>query len=288
MSDANARPRYPFVCVDVTGPDVELASSHLFDLGALGIEEKGEASVVLLASFETEGGARAAVRQLPEAWSPRFGEVVGDDWRDQWKHHFEPFVLCNAPGTAIVVRPPWRAYSPRGDERVVVLEPGRAFGTGLHETTRLVAAVLADMADRVRGSQVLDVGCGSGILALTALALGAASVRAIDVDPDAVATTGENAERNGWVDRVDADTAPLDSIERKFAIVVANIESGPLIELASAIAARVAPGGTLVLSGILSPDVDRTQWDEVRRAYVALTVDEVRHDGEWIAGVLRA
>ena len=153
--------------------------------------------MTLVASFESEEDARAAMSELPPAWGAALEEVVGDAWRDEWKKHFEPFAVC--PG--VVVRPPWREHEAAPGERVIVLEPGRAFGTGLHETTSLVAEVLA--GETLEGKDVLDVGCGSGILALVALALGAARARAIDVDPDAVAVTRENAERNAVEDRVD-------------------------------------------------------------------------------------
>jgi ribosomal protein L11 methyltransferase len=289
-------PRYPYVAITIAEADAEEASAVLFDLGALGIEQRdaathgasvGPGAVVLVASFEAQADARAALTELPPAWQARIEEVVGDAWRDAWKEHFEPFVLCERQGTAIVVRPPWREVAASEGQRVVVLEPGRAFGTGLHETTRLVAEALAEN-DALAGARVLDVGCGSGILALTALALGAAGVRAIDVDPDAVAVTRENAERNGWVERLDADTATLDTLSGTYPVVVANIEARPLIQLAPLLVSRVAAGGVLVLSGILAPDVAPAQWPDVRRAYAPLALHGTRRRGEWIAAVLGA
>jgi ribosomal protein L11 methyltransferase len=268
----------------------------LFDRGALGIEQRdatthgaavAAGTVVLVASFGSHDDAHAALAELPPSWRGRIEEVVGDAWRDAWKEHFEPFVLCERRGAAILVRPPWREVATAEGARVVVLEPGRAFGTGLHETTRLVAEALAE-SDALGGARVLDVGCGSGILALTALALGAAAVRAIDVDPDAVAVTRENAERNGWAERVQADTATLDTIEETYPWVVANIEARPLIQLAPLLVPRVATGGTLVLSGILAPEVAPAQWPDVHRAYAPLVLRGTRRRGDWIAAVLGA
>src|SRR6185437_3405957 len=213
MPEADPRdaqePRYPFVAVDVREAESEEAGARLFELGAQGVEErdattlvKGAAGkVTLVASFEDEASARAAIAELPQQWLARLEQVVGDAWRDEWKKHFEPFRICDV----IVIRPPWREYAPEGGDKVIELEPGRAFGTGLHETTRLVATLLADRAAVVRGSRVLDVGCGSGVLSLVSLALGAESVRAVDVDPEAVAVTRENAERNGVSSRVQTD-----------------------------------------------------------------------------------
>jgi ribosomal protein L11 methyltransferase len=242
---------------------------------------------VLVASFGELEEARRALSELPPAWAARIEEVVGDAWRDAWKEHFEPFVLCERRGASIVVRPPWRDLEAREGQLVLVLEPGRAFGTGLHETTRLVAEALAENAS-LAGARVLDVGCGSGILSLAALALGAEAARAIDVDPDAVAVTRENALRNGWADRVEADTTTLDRLDDVYPVVVANIEARPLVALAPLLVPRVAPGGTLVLSGILAPEVAPAQWPEVRKAYAALSLRGTRQRGEWIAAVLAA
>lgn len=283
-------PRYPYVAVDVAEDQAEEAGALLFELGAGGVEQrdattlqKGAAGrVTLVASFEGDEDARAAIAELPPEWRPRLEEVVGDAWRDEWKKHFQPFLVCQG----VVVRPPWVEHAPGPGERVVVLEPGRAFGTGLHETTSLVAEVLAGEA--LAGKEVLDVGCGSGILALVALALGAARARAIDVDPDAVAVTRENAERNGAADCVASDTTAVESVTGTYPVVLANIESKTLVELAPALVARVAPGGLLVLSGILAPDVAPSQIEDIRRAFASLKEERVLRRGEWIAIATRA
>jgi len=281
--------RYPYLVVDVSEAEADDAGALLFELGAGGVEQRDATTlakgalgaVTLVASFEHESDARAACAELPAAWKPRVEEVVGDAWRDEWKKYFEPFRVC--PG--VIVRPPWREYEAAPGERVVVLEPGRAFGTGLHETTSLVAELLSRTA--LAGASVLDVGCGSGILALVALTLGAGRARAIDVDPDALAVTRENAERNGLSDRLQADETPVDRVEGVFPLVLANIEARTLVDLAPAILPRVAPGGLLVLSGILAPDVAPAQLADLRAAYAALQEQEVARKGEWIAVAAR-
>jgi ribosomal protein L11 methyltransferase len=288
-------PRYPYVEADVAEHEADEAGALLFELGALGVEQRdattlhrgAQGKVTLVASFDRLDVARTVVAELPPGWSPRLGEVVGDAWRDEWKKHFEPFRFCEGRGVAIVVRPPWRPYENRHEERVIVLEPGRAFGTGLHETTRLVAEVLANATNLV-DCHVLDVGCGSGILALVALTLGAEFVRALDVDPDAVAVTRENAARNGLASRVFADDTPVGAIVEQYGFVVANIEATTLIELAPVLSQRVVGGGRLVLSGILAPEVDPMQCSSVCQAYAPLRVEDVRRKGEWVAVVLRA
>jgi ribosomal protein L11 methyltransferase len=288
------------VAVEVAEGEADHAGALLFELGAQGVEERdattlsrgGHAGkVTLVAGFEDHDGARRATDLLPAAWSPRVEEVVGDAWRDEWKKHFEPFRICDG----VVVRPPWREYAAKAGEQVVVLEPGRAFGTGLHETTRLVAEVLAGLSDLLRRDAgdasretVLDVGCGSGILAIVALALGARSARAIDVDPEAAAVTRENAERNAMSARLVADETPVDQVGGRYPVVLANIEATTLVAIAPALVARVALGGALVLSGVLGPEVAPAQLEDLRRAYSAMRLAQVRHKGEWIALVLRA
>ena len=282
-----SEPRFPFVAVDVAPEDADVLSGELFDLGAQGVEERDATTLVkgapgkvtLVASFASHEEANAAIAELDPALHPRLEEIVGDAWRDAWKEHFRPFAITSS----IVVRPPWEAYAEKAGEQVLVLEPGRAFGTGLHETTSLVAAALQSHAGEVAGKTVLDVGCGSGILALVAITLGAAHARAIDNDPDAVEVTRENATRNGLDERVTGDTAPVESIAERFPVVVANIEARVLIPMAPALGGRVLPGGLLVLSGILAP-----QKDDVRAAYASFALEDAPGKGEWVALVLRA
>lgn len=283
-----SEPRYPFVHVDVASAEVDEVSALLFELGAQGVEERDETTlaknasagrVTLVAAFATPVEAEEAIGQIPAELFPRYEEVVGDAWRDAWKEHYKPYILAEG----IVVRPPWEPYDANPGEVVLELEPGRAFGTGLHETTRLVARALKAHANELAGEPVLDVGCGSGILALVALLCGASNAVATDIDPDAVAVTAENAARNGLTDRVEATTQDLSEIDLVAPVVVANIEARVLIPMAQELARHVAPGGLLLLSGILVP-----QKDDVRAAYPAMTLIEAPDLGEWTLLALRA
>ena len=289
MTVVTEEPRYPYVVVDVDAERADEASAELFELGAQGVEERDATTLLkgaagkttLVASFATHNEANEAIAALATEWSPRLDEVVGDTWRDEWKKHFHPFAVC--PG--IVVRPPWEEYAAKDGEHVLELEPGRAFGTGLHETTSLVARALHTHRAELEDARILDVGCGSGILSLIALALGAKEARAIDVDPDAAAVTRENAARNAMTERVNADTTDVAKVDARYPVVLANIEARVLVPLARAISGRVSPGGLLVVSGVLVP-----QRDEVRAAYARFddASAEIFEKGEWIALVLRA
>jgi ribosomal protein L11 methyltransferase len=165
---------------------------------------------------------------------------------------------------------------------VVALDPGMAFGTGLHPTTRLCLAVLERVADRglMTGARALDVGCGSGILAIAAARLGATSVLGVDTDPIAVEATAANAARNRLKRRIAAREGSLPTGEPPFDVVLANLIAGVLVGLASELAAELRPGGTLVASGIY---IDRET--EVREAFAAvgLEVGDRSAEGDWVA-----
>jgi ribosomal protein L11 methyltransferase len=280
-------PRYPFVHVDVAPDDVDETSALLFELGAEGVEERDETTLVknaasgkitLVAAFATREDADEAIAKLEAGLGPRYEEVVGDAWRDAWKEHYKPYAIAEG----LVVRPPWEPYEGKAGEKVLELEPGRAFGTGLHETTRLVARAIKAHEGEVRGKLAIDVGCGSGILALAAVALGAARAVAIDNDPEAIDVTRENAARNALTELVEASTTDVAALHVTAPLVVANIEARVLIPMAEDLKRRVAPGGLLLLSGILVP-----QKDEVRAAYADMELLDAPSLGEWVLLALR-
>jgi ribosomal protein L11 methyltransferase len=200
------------------------------------------------------------------------------DWADAWKAYFPVMRI----GRRIVIRPTWRRHRRSPDDVVLALDPGMAFGTGLHPTTRLCLAMTEAIADRgvLDGASVLDVGCGSGILAIAALRLGASRAFGVDTDPIAIEATTANARRNGLVRRLRSRVGSLPSGEPPFDVVLANLIAGVLVPLADALHDELRPGGILVASGIF---VDRE--GDVRAAFEAagLVVDARSAEGDWVA-----
>jgi ribosomal protein L11 methyltransferase len=204
------------------------------------------------------------------------------DWADAWKAHFP----VQRVGRRLVIRPTWRRRRAAPGDVVVALDPGMAFGTGLHPTTRLCLAALEGLADdgRLAGARVLDVGCGSGILAIAALGLGAASALGVDTDPIAVEATAANARRNRLGRWVQAREGSLPSDAPPFDVVLANLVAGVLVPLAAPLHDELRPGGTLVASGII---VDRETEVRVALEAAGLVIEARSGEGDWVALVVR-
>ena len=179
----------------------------------------------------------------------RVSNLQEQDWANAWKEHFQVHRI----GDRVVIRPPWREYEPQDDDVVIVLDPGMAFGTGLHPSTRL--SMLGTEEVVKPGDTVLDVGTGSGILAFAAAKLGADKVDTVDVETVAVKATAENAELNQLSDKIRVEHGSVGEGEpfwgEQYDVVLANIISRILIELSEAIVAYTKPGGMMVLAGII-------------------------------------
>lgn len=206
--------------------------------------------------------------------------VHEEDWAEAWKEHFPVLRV----GEHLVIRPTWREHVALPGDVVLSLDPGMAFGTGLHPTTRLCLALVEDLGRRglVERASVLDVGCGSGILSIAAGLLGAQSILGVDTDPLAVETTARNAGLNGLSGTISArrGSVPLGQPPFEFNVVLANLVASLLVALAEPLAAAVKPGGVLVASGIFS---DREQ--EVQAAFLAsgLRVTSRLAETDWVA-----
>ena len=220
----------------------------------------------------------AAGRIVGLELAPETGTIPDEDWKLSYRKHFKTEVIS----PRLVVRPPWEAVTPAPGQKVLTLDPGIAFGTGQHPTTRACLDAIDALAVEGTDRSFLDVGCGSGILSIAAALEGFRDVHGFDNDPDAVRNANENAEANGlgalFSDgdlSVSGTAAPAD-------VVAANVLAPVLVRFACEVGALVNPGGRLILSGILDE-----QYDEVRAAYAALGFTELsnRLIGEWRTGL---
>ena len=211
------------------------------------------------------------------------------DWADAWKVHF-PILRV---GRRLVIRPTWRRHRRATGDIVIALDPGMAFGTGIHPTTRLCLALLERVADRgslavsgaaavpgAAAARVLDVGCGSGILSIAAAHLGGGSIVGLDIDPIAVEATAANAGRNRLGGRIRARQGRLPSGDPPFDLVLANLIAGLLVELAGSLRDELRPGGRLICSGIF---VDREGQVRSALATAGLVVEDRLAEGDWVA-----
>jgi ribosomal protein L11 methyltransferase len=211
----------------------------------------------------------------PDPMSVARREADEDEWRDVWKRYFRALRV----GKSFVIRPSWDAPPAAPGDRVIDIDPGRAFGTGGHASTRLVIAMAEALAAR-RVERFVDLGCGSGILSMAAALLWpAARGQALDVDPEAVATAEENFALNR-ITTVSTSVGSIAAVAPGNDLVLANIEASVLVPMAPEFPSRVGPGGALILSGLLTSDIEA-----ITGAYraVGFQIDARRDEDEWAA-----
>ena len=223
---------------------------------------------------------------LLSAGESRFGSLrletrsVNDEaWKDVWKKYYKPFHASRH----LIIKPTWEECTPEPEDKIIEIDPGMAFGSGTHETTSMCLSLLEDVIEG--GESVIDVGPGSGILAIGAALFGAGNVLAIDIDPDAVRVADENVKHN----RVNGIVAVrqgnlLDHVDTVCDICVANIISDVIIAFAAPLKEHIKPGGLFICSGIVS-----SRAEEVRKALESAPYEILRHEkkGEWTAFLAR-
>ncbi|HBA88932.1 MAG TPA: 50S ribosomal protein L11 methyltransferase [Geobacter sp.] len=207
---------------------------------------------------------------------PVVSVIRNEDWANNWKVHFKPVRI----GERMVIKPTWEEYQPKEGDLVIQIDPGMAFGTGAHPTTRMCLESLERICFNECGGKlpdpVLDVGTGSGVLSIAAALMGAVDITAVDIDPEAIIVTRENLELNGVAGVVAASTTDLADLPGGYRVVLANILAEELVRLSEQLTTRVAPGGWLILSGILSE-----KEDFVRAGFPSLALVENPKEAEW-------
>jgi ribosomal protein L11 methyltransferase len=286
------------VKVEIAAASADAAETRLLEDGEAAwsvLEDAVARRAWLVGIFPDRATAETAWTRLADGpgraalGGPAWRTLADEEWRDSYKAHFHAWQFG-----ALHWVPIWEKqnYPVPAGQAVLWLDPGLAFGTGNHETTRLCCERLSALAAAPRSAaagprRVIDAGCGSGILALSAVRLGLGPVLAFDLDPDAVRISRENAALNGLDGQVDfwVDDLAGGLRGRRAEIVLANIQADVLCRHAAELAGAVAPGGTLVLSGILA-----TELSAVRAAFSPATVGwgaESRTLGEWSDLALR-
>ena len=209
--------------------------------------------------------------------------IPEEDWDRKWREGLKPFHLTSR----IVIKPSWETYQTGADELVIEMDPGQAFGTGLHASTRLVVELLEEKLPTLQDPPklVLDVGTGTGILAICSTMLGCGNATGIDIDPAAVNAAGDNIAANHLSDRITVTAKDLCELTGPYDLIMANIIHNTLVEMAPRLSALLAPGGLLIMAGVLRGG----QAENIINRYTAqgLTGAMVRESGEWAAICLR-
>ena len=265
--------------VTVASDEVELASDVLWQLGVRAIEERQGPDAVDQVELWTAVGdepdaVARAIERLGDRWSTRVVDLV-DDTADTWREFARPMWVDDG----VVVVPAWQDHTFDGGVVAISIEPGGAFGLGDHPTTLL--SLRAARGHLGVGREVLDVGCGTGVIAIMAAMVGGSPVRAVDVASAAVEATRDNAIRNGVADRITVDTTPAGDVDGTYDLVVANILAPTLVELADDLRRLTSPDGRLVISGILA---DRH--DHVVAALAPMVVERTDVLDGWAAVIL--
>jgi ribosomal protein L11 methyltransferase len=217
---------------------------------------------------------------FPAPHAPVLSRLAETDWAEAWHAHFHPLPV----GRRLLIAPPWEA-TPSSERVLIVIDPGRAFGTGHHATTAGCLESLEEIVERDMPRTAIDLGTGSGILAITAARLGIATVLAVDDDPDALACAAANARLNGVSDRIrllQSDVGALDSAA--VGIVLANLLLAAHLRLGPDFARYVAPGGALVLGGILDSEASTVSRAVAMHGFVTA---DIRTSEGWSTVVLR-
>jgi ribosomal protein L11 methyltransferase len=292
--DASAKVKtWRRICVTAPSALTEMIASFLCGVTGQGVEqtENGEGKETVTAYLPESPSAGNQQKQIKKFLSQLQKSLPGEqklhlslssiqdqDWNRKCKEHFKPENIT----PRVVIKPTWESYTASGGEKIIEMDPGMAFGTGHHASTRLSVQFIDQLlADPDPPRTVLDVGTGTGILAMAAVLLGAHSAFAIDNDPEAVLVATENIRRNNLQDKIETSGISLQDIPGRFGLVIANIIHGTLLSLAPKLIDRIKSGGRLILAGILAGE----QEENIVASYTDLGMDHIstRQDGEWVA-----
>ena len=277
--------------LEIGAAHLDAAANFLIERGAPGVVLKRHGLEAYFRRSRDDGALKAAVRRFLRAIESLNGrgaeprvkwQVVGNEnWHDSWRRFIKP----RRVGRYFWLTPPWLTPPKFRRRQVITIEPGLAFGTGTHATTRGCMEFLEQVADslRDRGFTALDVGTGAGILAIALVKLGAKRVWAIDNDAVALEVARQNLRANDTSDRVHLSGAKLGGIKKKFPVVVANLTAETIVDLAEALEKKISRKGFLILSGIMQQKANTI----VRRFRANFHVVRIKRGREWATLLLQ-
>lgn len=287
------RPARHWLQIDIVAPAayLDFVSHELTRITGNGVQQLSANDQEVIIGYLEKNDGYTAARQELDAFirdlaaklnrpvDLRLSTLVEENWAESWKENYKPSRITET----ITVKPTWESYTPAAGEIVIEIDPGMAFGTGLHSSTRLALTFIGHLftPPAVAPSQVLDVGTGTGILAIAAAMLGATQVTAIDNDIDAVVAARANITQNKVAGQIRCSADDLAALTGRYDLVIANITADVLTALCPELCKKMTPGGHLILAGILKGD----QADKVSRCFqeAALVLAAEKTEGRWIS-----
>lgn len=277
-----------------SGKVKELLSDYLLELGSEGVaEDVAEGGLYdFSAYFPMDEDLGEVIRRLKDYFQMLGSNYEGIEISEikarqihssSWMVWRELLNMVRA-GRRIVIIPPWVEHKPSGDEIVIEINPSLAFGTGHHESTRLCLAGIEELIDSGKVGSMLDVGCGSGVLAICAALLGVPNITGFDMDPVAIKESVKNAEKNSVGGKINFYTGLIDESDGSYDLIVANVYVEPILSMKEAFSERLAERGSLVVSGI---PVSRGPEALNGLSEAGFRVHKERTEGQWVSYVLR-
>lgn len=258
----------------------------LIKLGSPGTLEEGEGDKKIVKAYIPADASLNKNKVLLSKGLKKFGWIYEGslfedmDWLNKWKEHIKPIKISQK----LIIKPTWKKVEPKPGRIIIEIDPGMAFGTGSHASTMMCLKAADKLSHTIKGRSVLDVGTGSGILAIAAAKFGAEKVVGLDIDPEALMVARKNVRLNNVSKKVKITAKPLEKIKKLFSVIFANIIAEELIKIAHLLKARLTHNGFLILSGILK---ERAEEVEVIYKKLGFRLFKTYTKGEWVCLVLR-
>ncbi len=276
--------------LEVSEPATSLISDYLLGLGSLGVAEdiKKDNMYEVSAYFPMETDIAQVIANLKEyldilqdsipdvVMGPITAVHIDQSSWQVWKSLLKKV----RAGKNVIIRPPWEEHDAQAEEIVIEINPSLAFGTGHHETTRLCIEAIEGLVSKRDINNILDVGCGSGILSISAVMLGIEDVVGFDTDPVAIIESRKNAKKNGVLDKIKFFCGYLDSAKGQYDLIVANVYIEPILFMKEELKSKLSPGGAMIISGI--PHIRRDEAVRGLKLAGLVLLDELRQ-GDWVA-----